>query len=144
MVINKKGLWQMLEATVAIIIVAGVIFYALSQQQSSSEKEDFYKLLRPALNEIAKNSTLRDKIMDDTSSTDEAETEILSFLSRRVQSPKLNYNVTICDASPTLPCENPASYPSSSEKEIYSEERLIIATPDKSTSKIIKLYLWIK
>lgn len=147
--VNKKGLWQMVEATVAIIIVAGAVFYTLSQQQHLSQKEDFYKLLRPLLNEIAKTYDLRVKILTDTNYLNDAEENIILFLSQRIQNPRLGYNVTICEASPpTSPCEDPAAYPSSAE-EIYSEERLITAISPEPTStlilpKIVKLYLWTK
>ncbi len=144
MVKNKKGFLQIIEATFAIMIVTGAIFFVLAKQGANSEQEDFYGLLRPILNEIAKNETLRNKIITDTDSSNDAETEIINFLSLRIQNPKLNYNATICNADPNVQCGNAASFPSNSGKEIYSEERIITATQTQFTPKIVKLYLWKK
>ena len=141
---NKKAVWRIIEATFAILLITGTIFFFLSKEEASKEREDAFTQLRPILDEIAKNSALREKIILDTPANSDAENNIMKVLEQRIKNLALAYNVTICDAFTAAVCDTTKVYPSDIKGDIYSEERLIAATLTNFNSKIIKLYLWEK
>lgn len=141
MVMKKKGMWRIVEATIAVLLVASMIFFLIASQKTSRENFDAFELIKPSMNEIAKNNSVREAVLLDSSSSSDAENIILILLSQRISNPSLQYNVTICDAFTANPCGLPGDYPSS-VPEVYIEERIISATLTQFTPKIVKLYVW--
>ena len=138
--INKKGVWRVVEATLAVLAIAIFILLLLSKRPSS-EKNDISSSLRSILNEIAKDATLREKILTDTNSNNDAEEAALQVFKDKINNPVFDYNITICGYA-DFTCGNIDAYPAN--KEVYSEERLITADLNNYNPKILKIYAWRK
>lgn len=136
---NKKGVIRVIEATIAVLIVIGTLLIIVSKQGVQTE-EDKSESMREVLNEIAKNVTLRERIMEDDAASNAAENALMIILKQNIVNLKFYFNVSICDAYEGS-CGGAGSYPSNA-KEIFTEERIITASPAKFTPKIVKIYMW--
>ena len=134
-------MWRIVEATIAILLLAGTLFFLISKQETNNSGFDAFQLIKPIVNEVAKNISIREAILSDTYTTNSAENTILEILSNKLSNPSFGYNVTICDAFTNNSCGSSGDYPSSA-KELYSEERIISATLTSFSPKILKIYLW--
>lgn len=138
MVMNKKGIWRIMESVFAVLIIMGGIF-AFYPANDEKQKQNLLEIAQPIVDEMAKNETLREKIVEDDSDSNEAELEIFNFIDDRIKTPLIKFNVTICG----LNSPNCSSAPDVGE-DIYSTERVISSTKDNSNSKIVKIYLWMR
>jgi|SRR3989344_5960971 len=137
--VNQKGMLRVIEATIAVLIVIGALLAMISQQEVRTE-EDKSELLKDVLNEMAKNLTLRDKIVSDSIASYGAEEELINLLRSKIKNPKLDFNVSICDAYSDA-CGGTESYPPNAG-DVYTEERIITASLTKFTPKVVKIYMW--
>ncbi len=137
---DKRGIWRVIEATVAVLIVIGALFFMPSQKSENQNK--ISEKIREVLNEVAKDNTQRNEILSDDNSINNVENKIILNLKTGIEDPRYEYNVAVCDFS-AVNCGGASYYPSNKE-EIYTEERLISTSLDNSNSKIIKVYAWTK
>lgn len=147
---NKKGIFRIIEATIAVLIVLGTILAVSSNHKTISEKEDFSKILRDVLDEIAKNVDLRKEIVEDTSPFSTAEDHIKAILENKIPYPNIGKDVVICDINQQDDCAL-SSYPSNAIGAVYSEERVVSSALNAQPStpnappfkpKIVKIYIW--
>lgn len=143
MVMNRKGVMKIIEASISIIIIMGVLFFVFSQSnQVSLEDEDFNELNRDLLEEIALKPKLRQAVLTDTGRATSGgvssnNLEINEFLSERLSEYPLNYSFKIC-------LINDACGLSKYHGNVYAQERVISAdvTKPKLAPKKIRLFLW--
>lgn len=133
--VNKKALWKIMEAVFAVAIILSALIF-LSVKQEIKDRNEFFHLLRPALNEIAHNQELRDKIIADDDTGDVAEEMVLNEVRAKINSANLQYKIFICEIS-SGSCGNVDI-----EGEIYSEERIISSSLTEFRPKIVKLFVW--
>ncbi len=138
MIKNKRGIWRIVEAVIAVFILASAIVM-LFLQDTQEESENL--LFDDILNEIAKDKALREKVINDDSNSVDAENEIMNILEKRILNQRLEYNVSICRVSDSCVGEN--FYPADIV-EVYSQERIISSTLDRFEPKIVKIYVWAK
>jgi len=142
---NKRGIIRILEATIAIMIILGVIVVVISSRQRPSEP-DLSDTITPLLDEIAQNSTLRNDIVQKYDFTDTRNNagvilELNAFLKTRITNPTLNFSVSICN--PALVC-GLASYPKDVSGDVYAESRTLSSTLNEYEPKTVKIFLWRK
>ena len=135
---GKRGMWRIVEAVLAVLIVAGALLVILSKQETRTTEQDFYDLLRPALDEVAKDQILREAILNDDSSSVDAENDVLDKIKGLIPNALLEKRVKICDASNPSDCNSLTT----EDKDVYSEERLITASLKTYSPKIVKVYIW--
>ncbi len=133
---NKRGIWRIVEAVIAVFILASAIVMLFLQD---TRKESENLVFDDILNEIAKDKVLREKVINDDSNSMEAENEIMDILKKRILNQRLEYSVSICGVSESCAGEN---YYPANIAELYSRERIISATLDKFEPKIVKIYVW--
>jgi len=136
MIKNKRGIWRIVEAVIAVFILASAIVM-LFLQDTREESENL--LFDDILNEIAKDKALREKVINDDSNSVDAENEIMNILEKRILNQRLEYNVSICRVSDSCASEN--FYPADIA-EVYSQERIVSSTLDRFEPKIVKIYVW--
>ena len=130
MVANKKGWLRIVEATIAILLIASFLtfFYIRSNQYSQKEKE-IYNLEKIILDEIANNPELREKVLE------ENETAIMEYVKKRKPA-GFNYTIKICDIG--VVC-----YPSTYlGEEVYSDSRIISSTLKEYEPKQLRIFMW--
>ena len=137
---NNRGIMRIIEATVAVLAVL-VALILLSSFRVSHKTEDLNKILPPLLDEIAQNKTLREGIVNNNKTVSEG--LVTSSLKARITNPALNYSVRVCNLSEVCYLE---PYPSNTEKNIFTSERVISASIKNETfePKKVKVFLWEK
>jgi hypothetical protein len=141
MVKNKKAWLRIIEATVGIVLILSAIL-VLYQKNSSTSETDMHETLYISLDEIAKNYTLRQLIIDDDTN---AKKFTEDFLKNKVN-PAFNYTVLFCKISESPACN--LNYREYTDGEVFSAERIISTKISESnfnsetTSKKIRIYAW--
>ena len=138
--VNKKGVLRIVESTVAILIIFGVLL-VLATRADEGEIEDLSNRIGPLLREIASDNVLRVKILTGDSS---AISDIEGIVEDRINNPSINQRAVICDPLEFCGLE---SYPDVSDGNIYSDERIITTTLSSLGDldpKKVKIFLWRK
>lgn len=133
---NKKAWIKILEAIFAVTIMFVIVFVFYTQTIDKPKRvERIYELEKAILEEIASNPDLRTKVLENKKE------EINDFVGQRVSQifPGFNYTIEICD--PGNICV-PSDY--IPKQEVYTNERLISATPSIYHPKQIKIFVWIE
>lgn len=136
---GKKGMLRIVEASLAVLLVFGVILVVASKREAGAEKEDINKILREVLDEVAKKNDLREKIVN---GDELAKTEIKDILEKRIPSARFGDSVNICEELGNLCACDLTGYPEDAEGSIFSSERVISTTLDTSNPRIVKLCVW--
>ena len=137
--VNKKGLLRIVEASIAVLIVLAVILLVSVNKERDIER-DLSEILTPILDEIARNTSLRDKIfLDEINAIEEMET----IVSNQLQNSFLSSKVVICGNINEF-CGGLEDYPENAEGSIFSSERIISTRLDANlyNPKKLKIYLW--
>lgn len=136
---NKKGWIRIIEASIAVLIILSALIIVSQIRQAKSEK-DISESISPMLEEIAKNTVMREQIITDTDDSDEAEEMIRQFIGLKLKNQNIGYNVTICESDKVCGL---GKYPTGLEGNMYAGSRIIssiLATND--SPKKVTLFLW--
>ena len=151
--VNNRGFIKIVEATISVLIVIGVILVISSgsRQYLDVSNTDNLQLI---LDEISENSTLRDLIFAEqlTESkpkslvelNEELKNNVSSLINRRL-SPEIKFEFIVCkDLEKLCSLEK---YPLDAEGVILSKERIISTTInqegfDIKEARKIKIYVW--
>ncbi len=140
-ILNKKGVWRIIEAVIAVLILAGAMLL-IAEKQIENTTTSVHNKLRPFLDEVAKNPQLRERILEDDQSQNQIEIDLTSLLEQKIPNIEFFYNVSICDINDQI-CKNKFSYPDNKDlHEIYSETRLITANIEFFRPKVVRAYIW--
>lgn len=143
---NKRGWIRILEATIAVMIVAGVLVVSYTRRvDSDGEGNYFYDLQKGILMDISARSDLRMLVLN------ENETGLSLFVEDRVPS-AFGYYVRICDlGDETDFCKiNDAGVVADiQDKSVFAEEIVISANLGDGSNaeydpKKVKLFVWEK
>lgn len=141
---DKKGFLRLVEAVIAIMIIIGVVL-VISVRNKPVSEVDLTDSIPPYLDEIAKDSDLRERIVQaiDNTELDSIEDEIKdTFLKERIKNPSIGYDVAICDPPDILCPLEP--YPSDASRGVFAGEAIVSSVLPKYGPKKVKIYLWIK
>jgi hypothetical protein len=142
---NRRGFLKIVEATIAILIIFGALLIISSPREVQKPK-DLTETLPPLLEEVAKNQTLRTKIVKDydvnnqgASGNEPIINEIVNFLKPRVANPAFNFTIRVCSLE-----DRCALVPYPDVGEVYVSERVISSVIGESNfnPKKIKIFLW--
>lgn len=126
--VNKKGIIKIIEATLSILIIIGVLL-AISVNRERIDNRDLTERIPPILDEISKNLTLRNAVLSGN------QQEINNFISAQIPETTLNFSLKICD--PESVCSLDEYHP-----DIYAGERIISTNLTYLAPKRIKLFIW--
>jgi hypothetical protein len=129
---NKRGFLRIVEASVAIVIVAGVLFLFFTQG-NVVEQPDFSERARDILEEISKNPVLRESIL--AHSGDGVPVDVNNFIAPRIPENYLEFEAKICEV-------DSACGITYHETNVWSAERVISSTIDIPGPKKIRLFIW--
>lgn len=141
---NKRGWITVLEATISVMIVSGVLMIAYANQGivESSEEEYIFGLQKQVLSDISFRSDLRIIVLEAN------ETKLSNFVGSKIP-PAYRYYIKICDLDSTTDhCKlNSSEYVEIRDKNLYVEEIIISANLGNGTSAVyepkkVKLYVW--
>lgn len=132
--VNRRAWLRIVEATIAILIIFGVMLVVNSQQRFT-QQQDLTRLIVPMLEEISRNTTLREDIVQNGAGSEE---ELRNFVALRLGQSSIKYDVAVCNSNEI--CSMPV-YPQDAA-EIYASERIISSTLEEFSPKKVKIFLW--
>lgn len=135
--LNKGGWLRLVEASLAIVIVLGVVL-SLSISREARKEADLTQVIRPILDEIASDQNLRAKIIE-CDNCPGTISELNDFVGTKITNPSLGYNVSICKLDDLCTFR-----PADMQGELYAVERAITSTLSAYGPKKIKLFVWRK
>ena len=151
---NKKGFLRIVEAFIAIIIIAGVLLFLYTGRVPQvSDEETIYPIIRVSLKEITTDNELRRAVLN-VGYTDPAETTLDTTDKNYI---KINesfystipedYDYYFCICNIEVTCGIDSSDPILLEKDIFSNYVVIFTTPDSPPDinpKKLRLFIWEK
>ena len=139
MIKSKQGWIRILEATIAVLMVSGILIKVYSKHiDKSTGLEDYiYSLQRQILRDISSRSDMRSYVL----------TENISILDDYVNGKipeTFNYSLKICNfTTPPTPCKLSAEeFIATRDNDIYAEETVISADFETYDPKKVKLFIW--
>tara|TARA_Y100000310_G_scaffold160433_1_gene160201 strand:+ start:6966 stop:7385 length:420 start_codon:yes stop_codon:yes gene_type:complete len=128
---DKKAWLRIVEAFLAIMIIAGTVLIITIRQKSEIDiSGDVYEKQRQILEIISKNNDLRSDILL------EENTNVNNTI-RRLISGEWDFSTNICNIN--LICPNPVSV---NEKEVFVTEVIITSTLTKYSPKKLRFFVW--
>ena len=144
MIKDKKGFLRLVEAVIAIMLVLGVLVFISSNRKSNVESS-LSEQIPPLLEEIAKDTTLREGIVtSEDAAIESKENEIKNFLNERVTNLLIGCDVEICEPINEALCPIQPAYPSDAEGEIFVSERVVSSILPQYAPKKVKIFLWMR
>jgi hypothetical protein len=150
---NKKGWLRILEATIAVLMVSGVLVFVYSRQPDSGTDsvEYFYNLQTELLSDISYNSELRLNVLnaDDTNPNEGNYSALNDYVQNQVID-IVGFYISICDLdSQDDFCNmNTETFRATREKDVFVQDIIIAA--DLGTGggtevyqpRMLRLFMW--
>jgi len=135
---NKRGWIRIVEAFIAVLLIAGVLLIVINKGYVGKEdiSESVYKSQVAVLREIELDNTLRQKILDVELGAEVPE-DVLDKISNRIPS-YLECGSKICGLNEICELEE---YP---KKDVYAQSVAITATVTDYNPRQLKLFCWAK
>jgi len=133
---GKKGFLRILEAFIAIILIAGVLVFLYTSQVQKPSQEAYVKQLQGIiLDEITNDNVLRGYVL--AGNKQKLNNFITDFMP-----PELDFDLAICDLNAA--CDNSPTKEVDKGKVVYVAERSVSSTLTDFNPKIIRLFIWEK
>jgi hypothetical protein len=139
---NKRGWIKIVEAFVAVLLIAGVVLIIIDKEYLKKEdiSSEVYDTELKILKEIQLNNTLRENILTAgplpvnwTNFPQSVRNKIINDIPDY-----LNCNAKICEI------EDACTIDENSEKDIYVQSVIITSTLDTLNYRQLKLFCWVK
>ncbi len=137
---NKRGWIRILEATIAVMIVAGVLLVVYSKHDLTTQSADDYvfNLQRKTLNDISSNDNFRTMVLSGTQGDFDS---INSFVNDSIPQPPFNYSLRICDLG--TPCKMDSDvFQDTLGFDIYTEDVIIASNVATYNPQKVRLFVW--
>ncbi|MCR4284770.1 MAG: hypothetical protein NUV97_01845 [archaeon] len=139
---NKRGWMRILEATIAVLIVSGVLLVAHSKYVDRGLDAGTYafNIQKKILNDISSRTDLRTYVL---SSDTTIPTELSDFVSQQIPS-SFSHSLKVCDLEiPPTPCKlNDTEFIATLNSDIFVEEVIISSNITDYNPKKVRLFLW--
>ena len=124
---------KIVEASISILIIAGMLFFILAKTKAGAISPDYDESARDFLEEISKNASLRQAVLEGNIE------DIEEFMDRRLPLGSVNYDFTICDINAVCGLDKYV------EGEVFAQERVISADIRNDFSpKKLRIFIWQK
>lgn len=146
--VNRKGWLRIVEASIAILLIASAMLIFANRNSISSRQDYLQDSINPILEEIAKNSSLRTNVLEYNLAANEADnTNNLTlyslglFVKSRLSGQNVGILVRICPTNQTCPLKD---YPSEAKSGVFTDERIITTNPIQNdfSPRKIKVFVW--
>jgi hypothetical protein len=128
---NKKGWLRIVEAVVAILIVAvALLFIRTTNIVEKTNSDSIYEIERNILDIVSKNDSLRSDVLDGNSQN-------VNKLVEQILSDNWAYSIRICELDSA--CGNSQTI---TDREVYSSEMIIVADETQYSPKKLKIFVW--
>jgi len=153
---NKKGFLRIVEAFIAILIIAGVLlFLYTSKAPKVNDEEIIYPIIRVALKEITTDNELRNAVLNVGMLNEGGRNYVTSYakLSDSFKSsipPDYGYYFSVCDIEDICGLEDADDelIEKKADGDVFSDYVVIFTTPDDSSGELnpkkLRLFIWEK
>lgn len=147
---NKRGWMRILEATIAVMIVAGVLIVVYSRQDSGrvSSVDYFYNLQKQILKDVSSSSALRLAILrTDVGERNEYFFRVNDFIADRIPD-SFGYLIRICEFGTVCKIDNVDVIRATRDKDVFVEEIVISSDLGDGSGghiynpKKLRLFVW--
>lgn len=130
---SKKGWIRIVEATLAIMLLAGFLMFILAGQKSSSNIDSYiYNIEKSLLRDISQSDEVRQNII--LGENDKVE----EFIEKNIPA-NLDFSSRICEIGDVCGClDCPVN------RDVYADSAFIASTLQDYKPKQIKLFIWRK
>jgi hypothetical protein len=142
---NKRGWMRILEATIAVMIVSGVLIVVYSRQvdRGTDPADYFYSLQRQILMDISSSSALRLAVLDGDIN------EISGFVEAKIPE-AFGYFIRICDLGDTTDyckIKDDSIIRETRDKDVFVEEIVVssdlgVGSNSRYKPKKLRLFVW--
>jgi len=133
---QKQGFIRIVEAFIAVMVIAGVMSYIyVAQINKPNEEEQIHQLEKVILDQISSDQNLREGVLNNN----------IVLINNTINSlipSSYAYNFKICDINEICGLDYASSY--YTKNEIYSEDVAITATLQSYDPKKIRIFVWVK
>ncbi len=133
---NKKAWLRIVEAFLAVVIIASVLLIVFVRQPNQTRAEEIAKFQRAILRQIALDDVLRQDVLIGGETEKE---NIISFINEN-KPDYWNFEIEICGIEDV--CGISEYPPEALNKEIYAQEILITSTLENYSPKKLKMFVW--
>ncbi|MBI2629210.1 hypothetical protein HYW74_03950 [Candidatus Pacearchaeota archaeon] len=143
--IGKRGFLRILEAFIAILIIAGVMtFIYVKERPIKSQKEEIIELERIILETITNDNQLRQAVLDGYGNTREAEGNrtLINNTIGKLTPTEYIFTFKICNLDDICGLDQHSSL--ITKNEIYSEKKSVSSTLQEYDPKKIRIFMWEK
>jgi len=139
---NKRGWLRILEATIAIMLVSGVLLVMYSRSVDKVDiSERVYSLQREVLMDIALDSELRQAAL--VVADDEMDSSVLNVFAGEKIPDAFEFLVLVCPLVQSNSCNPGVDYVTETrDKDVYVEDIVIAGTHDQYVPKKVRLFVW--
>lgn len=133
---NKRGWIRIVEAFIAVLLVAGVLLYVINQGYigKTDISEQVYQVQLSVLREIELDNALREQVLEVTIGEDVPE-DIQNKINQRVPD-YLECSSKICELDDICWGDVPI------DKDVYAQAVAIAAQPDNYSPRQLKIFCW--
>jgi len=139
MIKTKRGWIRILEATIAVLMISGILIVVYSRYniRDTGPEDYIYSLQRQILRDISSRTDLRSYALTDNTSI------LNDYVNEKIPT-TFNYSLKICNfTSPPTPCKLDATdFIVTMNTDIYVEEIVISADFETYSPKKVKLFVW--
>ena len=129
--VNKKGWLRILEAFIAVVLIASFLLVLYSRAVERPKiSEEVYQIQKTILDEIASNPELRQAVLNGN------EEKIINFTYDRIPS-GFEFAMRICEVNEVCGLKE-------YKEGVYSSERIISSTLEEYSPKKLKIFMWKK
>ena len=128
---HKRGFLRIVEAVIAITIIISVMFIYFNKSREVKET-DLSERARAILEEIGKNSTLRNAVIFNQTAP------IANFAQSKLPETHLLFELKVCDINSVCGKSNYTA------GNVYSAERTVSSTLNAYDPKKVRLFIWEK
>lgn len=136
---TKRGWIRILEATIAVLIVSGILIvvYSRYNDRNTGPEDYIYSLQRQILRDISLRNDLRSYALTQNTNP------LNNYVNGKIPA-TFNYSLKVCNfTSPPTPCKLDATeFIATMNNDIYVEEIIISADFGTYSPQKVKLFIW--
>jgi len=141
MVIGKRGWIRIMEASIAIMILGGVLLVVFNNQAPNTDSSDYIRsIMHEVVDQVYSDETLVNYVLS------ENETMLNSYVGANIPNVFLNYSLLICDlTNPIASCElNSELQDYLVDRDLYVEDIIVSSNLTEYNPKLVRFYVWVE
>jgi hypothetical protein len=139
---NKKGFLRILEAFIAVLLIAGVLLFVINRGNNNKDslEESIFEIEKSILKEISQNDPLRRAILE-YNGTQNTFYDLKVFAINKIDTQRFAIEFNICPLDQVCGLPQGIQYPNA---DVYSQSVPIASDLQGYNPKVVKIFVWEK